>query len=384
MYVAAARNKQYAQQQRASANAYAEEVRERFFLDAELTRYFHEDLADGKWNHMMAQTHIGYTSWNNPPVNQMPEITYIQPGREAALGYVVEYGAAPTRMRGAVAYNGLYSPAFAPFDPVNDPTYYLEVFNRGEAELTYSVSADEEWIQLSNAGGTIAYDERVYVSIDWSKVPAGATSGQILLAGAGREFQIEVPLRSMPADVAGFVPHLGVVSFEAAHFTDSRNTADAQWTVVPNLGRTDAGVTIIPANARRQEPGEHAPMLSYTFTVLQEGDLTIETYLSPTLNYQKNEGLHYAIAIDDETPQLINLHEGEVAPDWTYPAWWNTSVTDHIKVKRSEHASIEPGIHTLKVWMVDPGVVFQRFVIDAGGLRSSYLGPPESVFVQPD
>ncbi|MCB0638951.1 MAG: glycosyl hydrolase 115 family protein [Lewinella sp.] len=384
MYVAAAKNQEYARQQRASANAYAEEVRERFFLDAELTRYFHEDLADGKWNHMMSQTHIGYTNWNNPPVNKMPEITYIQPLPQAALGYVVEYGAAPPWMRGAAEYDGLYSRAFPPFDPVNDPTYYLEVFNRGDTELTYSVSADEAWIQLSTAGATIAYDERVYVSIDWSKVPAGTTTGQVHLSGAGREFQIEVPLRSMPAEVAGFVPQLGVISFEAAHFSDSRNTDEARWAVVPNLGRTDAGMTVIPANARRQEPGEHAPMLTYTFTVLEEGDLTVDTYLSPTLNYQKNEGLHYAIAIDDESPRLINMHEGEVAPDWTYPAWWNNSVTDHIKVKRSEHASIGPGIHTLKVWMVDPGVVFQKFVIDAGGLRASYLGPPESVFVQPD
>jgi hypothetical protein len=38
-----------------------------------------------------------------------------------------------------------------------------------------------------------------------------------------------------------------------------------------------------------------------------------------------------------------------------------------------------PGAHVLKIWMITPGVVLQRIVIDAGGVRESYLGPPESV-----
>ena len=46
--------------------------------------------------------------------------------------------------------------------------------------------------------------------------------------------------------------------------------------------------------------------------------------------------------------------------------------------RASRHTIDKSGIHTLRVWMVTPGVVVERIVMDAGGVRPSYLGPPES------
>jgi hypothetical protein len=45
----------------------------------------------------------------------------------------------------------------------------------------------------------------------------------------------------------------------------------------------------------------------------------------------------------------------------------------------SSHKVTSSGYHTLKVWSLDQGVVLQKIVVDTGGVRPSYLGPPESV-----
>ncbi len=370
MMVAAAKNALYAAQGRASANHYADQVKALFEKDAELTRYFHEELENGKWNHMMAQTHLGYMSWNNPPVNKMPAVSWTHTRSNAGLGLEVEM--ADRR-----------SPSTLPvFDPLNDQSYFVEVYNTGEGILDYSVQSQQDWIKLSATGGSVLFEEKVWVSIDWDKAPQGETSGDIKVTGAGREMWVKVPIRSeKPAGANGFVENNGVVSIEAAHFHKAVGSDSIGWTIIPNMGRTASAVTVEPANADRQVPGEGSPYLEYEFTVWNAGEITVEAYLSPSLNFKKNEGLKFAISIDDEAPKIINMHEGETQPDWEYPDWWNNSVTDHIKKKASVHSLEKAGSHTLKVWMVDPGVVFQKFVIDTGGLKPSYLGPQESVTV---
>jgi hypothetical protein len=55
-------------------NLYAARVKELFRADADLAAAYNHVLANGKWDHMMDQTHIGYTSWQEPPVNVMPQV----------------------------------------------------------------------------------------------------------------------------------------------------------------------------------------------------------------------------------------------------------------------------------------------------------------------
>jgi len=57
---------------------------------------------------------------------------------------------------------------------------------------------------------------------------------------------------------------------------------------------------------------------------------------------------------------------------------WAKHVSDNINMQTTIFHIHQPGWHTLKYWVVDPGVVLQKIVVDMGGEQSSYLGPPES------
>ena len=65
MYYAKAMNRHYANMGSPDANKWADEVKRCFRRDSLLCASYNHDIANGKWNGMMIQKHIGYTNWND-------------------------------------------------------------------------------------------------------------------------------------------------------------------------------------------------------------------------------------------------------------------------------------------------------------------------------
>jgi hypothetical protein len=63
---------------------------------------------------------------------------------------------------------------------------------------------------------------------------------------------------------------------------------------------------------------------------------------------------------------------------------WERNVLRAAALAVSDATVAAAGKHTLKIWMMDPGVVMDKIVVDFGGLAPSYLGPPETVRYQVD
>lgn len=372
LHFAIAKNRMYASQGRAATHEWASRAKSLFDKDSEITKSYNVTLAGGKWNHMMDQTHIGYTYWQQPPQNKMPEVKEIEIPQQPDMGIAIE---------GSDKWWPYESedPILPTFYNYETSTYYIDIFNRGNIPFIYSVRPDKPWIKLSTDKGRVDKEVRLAIGVDWAQVPEGDHQVPVEIDGpAGQSVIVYAYLHKSNkikrSAFHGFVESHGYVSMEAEHFSKSVNSDSIQWKPISNLGRTLSGVTTFPVTSSGQTPGGNSPHLEYTVLLSDSGAVRVNTYLSPTLNFNGTKGLRYAISFDDESPQFINLHE-----DVSNKAWENW-VSDNVNVKTSIHVVRKSGPHVLKFWMVDSGIVLQKIVIDMGGLKPSYLGPPESYF----
>jgi hypothetical protein len=77
LYYAVALNHQSAAIKSNDANYWAEKAQNYYLQDSLITKEYHA-IAGGKWNGMMLQTHIGYTYWQQPEVQKMPEVFLVK------------------------------------------------------------------------------------------------------------------------------------------------------------------------------------------------------------------------------------------------------------------------------------------------------------------
>jgi hypothetical protein len=388
LYVTVAKNRLYATEGRAATNGLADRARTLFDRDAALSRYFNTELAGGKWSHMMDQTHIGYTYWQEPPRNTMPRVDVIQNGLAADMGVsVVERNMPAPAGRGGraggpplgLAFGGRGELSLPTFDNYQRQTFHVDIFNRGRTPFEYTASAAEPWVRIEPSRATVDKERRVSVSIDWTRAPTGDHVVPLTFVGphdVRTTVRVVVSNPAAPSreSVAGFVEGNGYVSMEAEHFSRAVTGGGVtSWLRIPDLGRTVSAVAPMPVTTQPQTPGGASAHLEYNVFLFDSGSVKVDIYLSPTLNFSgATSGLRYAVSFDDDTPQIVN-----VLPDSSTRAW-EKLVADNINITSTRHSVPRPGAHVLKFWAVDPGVVLQKLVIEARDIAPSYLGPPES------
>lgn len=171
-----------------------------------------------------------------------------------------------------------------------------------------------------------------------------------------------------------FVERNGVVSIHAGHFTDRNDLpSGAGWRSVPGLGRTGSAVTVLPSMASLS--GANTPSLEYRFYVSNGGHATLHVRLLPTHPLVSEQGLRFAVALDNRSPIPLSATTGF---DPSKDEWKFNIMANAREMSAELTDNLTPGWHTLRLDAVDAGVVVDKIVIDLGGLAPSYNGPDET------
>jgi len=368
LYVTVGKNRLYAAQGRAATNELSQEAKKLYKNDSIISDRYNHKIAGGKWNHMMDQTHIGYTYWQQPTKNSMPKIDTIVVKQNAEMGVTTEGSDKwwPESKEKAV---------LPQFDPIQNQRFYIDIFNRGSRPFEVTITPASKQVKVSATNIRVEKETRIWMEAVWNRMPKTVTEVPITISGAGKTVEVVAvlnPLLNINRKEHGFVESNGYVAIEAAHYSNLKNKGEVTWQKVPGLGRTLSSMMPVPVNTPSVLLDQSSPRMEYDVLFNTSGEVTVSTLISPTQNIYNNEGLCFAISIDNEQPQIVNIHKGKTYQDWM------ESVRRNIMELKTKHIIEKPGKHTLKIWMIDPGIVLQRILIDCGGLKPSYLGPLES------
>ena len=241
----------------AQANDDAAETRRLFAKDAALTDEYNHKLLNGRWDHMMDQTHIGYTTWQEPPLNAMPAVTEVQIPAAGFLSLTAEGG---TGLR----------PSLGTLDSVAQQTRAIQLFNRGKAPVGYQVTTSAPWIVVDRTSGTVESEQSLHVHINWKTAPAGTAQGSVTVTpDRGSPLVVGLSALRIPGvtreNAEGFVESDGYVAIEAADTTARGQDGPEHWEELPGYGETRSAMTIFPvtsaSNSTRRGPGiSHVPL----------------------------------------------------------------------------------------------------------------------------
>jgi hypothetical protein len=208
-----------------------------------------------------------------------------------------------------------------------------------------------------NKNPTAFYIQDSLLSLQYNKELAGGKWNHMMdQVHIGYTYWQQPDANSMPTTVTKPLPD-NAVSILATSYLKAISSSGIRWKTIPDIGKDGDGVTTFPVTASVPVLTANSPHLQYI--IKDTGVVKITACFSPTLNFPNEDGLKYAISVDDEKPQIIVLNK-----DDNNKEVWSKWVADNIIEKTSYHSVSGPGKHVINYWMISPAVILQKFKIE--------------------
>lgn len=353
--------------------------------------------------------------------NTLPAMGYVQTQRASIAGHVgigVEGSNATVQGDDKYHTNGANALTVPPLEPYGPATRYFDVFSRGTKSCDWTATPvnASSYIKLSQSSGTIepdgSADTRVYISVDWAAAPTVATTVTVNVTNSCRSLDkygygwpsvlVPVTPRALPATfTAGFVESDAHVAIDAPNYQAIIPGADAASATVldgsaaenltyhtfAKLGCTGDGVGLWPQDTEKLSLTQ-APALEYQLYLYSNSTAAnVTVWINPSHNYLGDGNpLQYAVALypaGSEPANVTVVSPVGASIGTNLPPNWGYAVADNVwgrgnNLTTSRFNVPREGAYTLRFWALMPSIIVQKIVVDLGGVRPSYLGPPQS------
>lgn len=368
----------YARQSRASANDYAKMAELAYDKIVKETGYYNIKLAGGKWQHMMSKKP------RNLPVFQEPLIPQWEVPDDSSWGLCAEgFGEENPVPDVYAGRSGLPQ-----FNRWTKRKYFVDIFMKGQKPVTWQARPTESWIKAEPASGVLTgkfgeKEQRVWVSINWDKVPANTNvRGAVRFEAAGQRLGIGVSASNIEIDAldgfSGFIEDNRVISIFAENASCNISLANSGWNVISGLGSTGNSImaepVVNPVKIDLKQLVGNVALAEYDFFTFSKGKAKLKIIGLPAHPLNEEFSLRFAVAVDDQPPQIFDFKTFGRSEEWKLNVLSNTAqVATEIDLPKK-------GRHVLKIYAVDPGVILDRMIIDFGGLEKGYSVVPETKF----
>ncbi|KAF2873902.1 hypothetical protein BDV95DRAFT_593196 [Massariosphaeria phaeospora] len=420
-------NHQHAMERRNSANALAHEVLATFDYDYDLVEDF-DALLGGKWANIMSQSKLDAVveqprNWANPSRDIATNLSFVQLRQNMQfslgnLGIYAEGSTGPINQgRWAESIDASMPtenyPAMLPvMDPYGPAVRTVDLYMRGDYRIPIQWQLEEipvDWLTITPTSGNLSqeqYDQRLNVAIDWDKVPEGFN--ETVNVGVTSQpapypyfdlIRIPVQNHKVPTDFKGFPETAGYISMEGPHFQRSRpptvnstsssgrsQNSTVAFTHIPYLGtRSDSGSLALRPylSSRASLTASTSAYVEYDIYLFNATSyLNATIYINACLDTDPNLLMKFSLTLDEAQQNLTRVlgdpkNAGDVPPEWM------TEVPNQVWTKKVSFGAVEAGKHRVRWAANSPEVYLEKIVLDTrGGVRDSYLGPPETRMIE--
>ena len=279
------------------------------------------------------------------------------------------------------------------FSSYEDNKRFVDVFSKGLETQSWELVPSNDWIKINKTKGNVESEERLWVSIDWTKAKVGTNKGSISVKGKDGEvnnFEVSASKFELSLKPKSYVEGAGFVTIEAEDYSSLRNgKGNATWYEVDKLGYCGSSM-VVKSNGKCNNPKEEGATLSYNVYFETAGEFTGYVYRIPTLNEGKGKTCNVAIGVDNNAPQILDGIRAKTSFKTTTMANgkkesrnWAKNVATQMEKLPFVFKIDKPGYHTISLYAVDNHIAVDRVVIATNpqswtALSRSIVGPKQS------